>query len=159
MGQEIERKFLVLDNSWREQVIRHTRMCQGYLNDTQLSSVRVRIEGDKAYLNIKSATLGVFRKEFEYPIPVDEANEILRELAHKPLIEKTRYYLEYADHVWEVDVFEGDNAGLIVAEVELEHESESLEVPPWAGEEVSADPRYYNVCLVKHPFKDWNKKK
>jgi adenylate cyclase len=155
MAQEIERKFLVVDDSWREQVYRRARMRQGYLNDTQKSSVRVRVEGDNAYLNIKSATLGIQRTEYEYPIPVDEANEILSELAHKPLIEKTRHYVKYADHLWEVDVFEGDNKGLIVAEVELKHEDEAIELPPWVGEEVSADPRYYNVCLVKNPFKDW----
>ena len=159
MAQEIERKFLVLNDSWREHVFRQTRMRQGYLNDTQQSSVRVRVEGDKAFLNIKSATLGIFRKEYEYPIPVDDANEILSELARKPLIEKTRHYIKYVNHVWEVDVFEGDNHGLIVAEVELQHEGEDVDLPPWAGEEVSADPRYYNVCLVKHPFKDWPDRK
>ena len=155
MAQEIERKFLVTNDTWRENVFRQTRMCQGYLNDTKKSSVRVRVAGDKAYLNIKSATLGINRKEYEYPIPVADANEILSELAHKPLIEKTRHYVKFSDHVWEVDVFEGDNNGLIVAEVELGHEDEEFDLPPWAGEEVSADPRYYNVCLVKHPFKDW----
>jgi len=158
MAQEIERKFLVLNDSWREQVFRRTCMRQGYLNETQKSSVRVRVEGDNAYLNIKSATLGVFRKEYEYPIPVDEANEILSDLANKPLIEKTRHYVKFANHVWEVDVFEGENKGLIVAEVELAHEGEAVELPPWVGEEVSADPRYYNVCLVRHPFKDWTAK-
>jgi adenylate cyclase len=159
MAQEIERKFLVLGDAWRDQVLRQTRMRQGYLNESPMSSVRVRVEDDKAFLNIKSATLGVFRKEYEYPMPVDEANEILNDLAHKPLIEKTRHFVKYAGHVWEVDVFEGDNRGLIVAEVELDHEDEAVELPPWIGEEVSADPRYYNVCLVKHPFKDWTSKK
>jgi adenylate cyclase len=159
MAQEIERKYLVKNDSWRDQVFRHVYMRHGYLNDTQQSSVRVRVEGDKAYLNIKSATLGVFRKEYEYPIPVEEANEILTDLASKPLIEKTRHYINYAGHLWELDVFEGDNQGLIVAEVELDHEEEAIELPPWAGEEVSDDPRYYNVCLVKHPFKDWALKK
>ncbi|MCG6969258.1 MAG: CYTH domain-containing protein [Gammaproteobacteria bacterium] len=155
MANEIERKFLVTNDSWREQVFRQSKMCQGYLNDNQQSSVRVRVAGDQAYLNIKSATLGVFRKEYEYAIPADDAHEMLSEMAQKPLIEKTRYYVKYADHVWEVDVFEGDNAGLIVAEVELSREDEAFERPPWAGEEVSSDPRYYNVCLVKHPYKSW----
>ena len=155
MAEEIERKFLVTNDSWREHVIRHSKMRQGYLNDTKQSSVRVRVAGDKAYLNIKSATLGVYRKEYEYAIPVNDANEMLSELAQQPLIEKTRYYVKHADHLWEVDVFEGDNAGLVVAEVELDHEEEAFERPPWAGEEVSGDPRYYNVCLAKHPYKAW----
>jgi len=155
MAEEIERKFLVNDDSWREQVFRQSKMSQGYLNDTQQSSVRVRVAGDQGYLNIKSATLGVYRKEYEYAIPVEDANEILNELAQKPLIEKTRYYVKYAEHVWEVDVFEGDNAGLVVAEVELGSEDEPFERPPWIGEEVSGDPRYYNVCLAKHPYKSW----
>jgi adenylate cyclase len=157
MANEIERKFLVKDDSWREQVFRQSKMRQGYLNDCEQSSVRVRVAGEQAYLNIKSATLGVQRKEYEYVIPVDDANEMLSELAQKPLIEKTRYYIKHADHVWEVDVFEGDNAGLIVAEVELSREDELFERPTWAAEEVSSDPRYYNVCLAKHPYKEWAK--
>jgi adenylate cyclase len=157
MANEIERKFLVKDDSWREQVFRQSKMRQGYLNDCEQSSVRVRVAGEQAYLNIKSATLGVQRKEYEYAIPVDDANEMLSELAQKPLIEKTRYYIKHADHVWEVDVFEGDNAGLIVAEVELSREDELFERPTWAAEEVSSDPRYYNVCLAKHPYKEWAK--
>jgi adenylate cyclase len=155
MAVEIERKFLVNDDRWREQVFRHSKMRQGYLNDTKQSSVRVRVAGDTAYLNIKSATLGIYRKEYEYSIPVGDANEILSELAQKPLIEKTRYYVKNAGHVWEVDVFEGDNAGLVVAEIELSGEDEVFERPSWAGAEVSADPRYYNVCLAKHPYKTW----
>lgn len=155
MAEEIERKFLVNDDSWKEHVFRHRRMRQGYLNDAIQSSVRVRVAGDKAFLNIKSATLGIYRKEYEYSIPVDDANEILDQLAQKPLIEKERYYVKYADHVWEVDVFEGDNAGLVVAEVELNDQDETFERPPWVGEEVSEDPRYYNVCLVKRPYNTW----
>lgn len=155
MAEEIERKFLVKDDSWREHVVRQAKMRQGYLNSTEQSSVRVRVSGDSAYLNIKSATLGVYRKEYEYAIPVDDANEILSELAEKPLIEKTRYYVEHSGHLWEVDVFEGENAGLVVAEVELSHEEEPFELPPWAAEEVSHDARYYNVCLARQPYKSW----
>ena len=162
MAEEIERKFLVKDDGWRTHVERHSPMRQGYLNDAtrggNSSSVRVRVAGDKAYLNIKSATLGVYRKEYEYAIPVEDANEILNELAENPLIEKVRYYVRHAEHVWEVDVFEGDNAGLVVAEIELDREDEKFEMPPWAGEEVSGDPRYYNVCLAKHPYKEWHDK-
>jgi len=119
------------------------------------ASVRVRISGDKALLNIKSATLGIHRKEYEFPIGLPDATEILGELCDLPLIEKTRFYVPFAQHLWEIDVFEGDNAGLVVAEIELSHTDEEFERPDWLGEEVSADPRYYNVCLVKHPFKDW----
>ena len=155
MAVEIERKFLVNDDSWREQVLRSSKMQQGYLNEAKQSSVRVRVAGDKAYLNIKSATLGIYRKEYEYAIPVGDAQEILSELAQKPLIEKTRYYVENAGHLWEVDVFEGDNAGLVVAELELCDEDEAFERPSWVGAEVSGDQRYYNVCLAKHPFKSW----
>ena len=162
MAEEIERKFLVKNESWRDHVERHSRMRQGYLNDVvsggKQSSVRVRVAGDKAYLNIKSATLGVYRREYEYAIPVVDANEILNELAEKPLIEKVRYYVRNAAHLWEVDVFEGDNAGLVVAEIELDREDETFELPPWAGEEVSDDPRYYNVRLAKHPYKEWHNK-
>lgn len=156
MAEEIERKFLVLNDSWRKQVYRQSVMRQGYLSGSDKSSIRVRLADDKAYLNIKSATLGVYRKEYEYEIPVADANELLDQLCQGPLIEKTRYYVKYADHVWEVDVFAGDNAGLIVAEVELAHEQEEFAVPQWAGDEVSGDTRYYNVCLVKHPYKDWS---
>lgn len=158
MAEEIERKFLVKNDSWRTEVYRQSRMRQGYLNDTKKSSVRVRVAGEKAYLNIKSATLGVYRKEYEYEIPREDGNEILSTLAQGPLIEKVRYYVKHGRHVWEVDVFEGDNEGLVVAEVELSHEDEEFKKPAWAGEEVSGDTRYYNVCLVKHPFKQWSLK-
>lgn len=158
MAEEIERKFLVKNDAWRTEVYRQSRMRQGYLNDTEKSSVRVRVAGEKAYLNIKSATLGVYRKEYEYEIPLEDGNEILNTLARGPLIEKVRNYVKHGRHVWEVDVFEGDNQGLIVAEVELSHEDEEFKIPAWAGEEVSGDTRYYNVCLVKHPFKQWSAK-
>ncbi len=155
MAIEIERKFTVINDSWRDQVERSCRFRQGYLAGDKQASVRVRIEGDKANLNIKSATLGIFRKEFEYDIPLVDAIELLDQLCAKPLIEKTRHFLHFGGKEWEIDVFEGDNAGLIVAEVELTDENETVELPPWAGEDVSADVRYYNVSLVKHPYKDW----
>jgi adenylate cyclase len=156
MATEIERKFLLRDDSWRDgDIVKKTRYRQGYLTSGAASSVRVRISDHDAYLNIKSATLGIKRQEYEYPIPEADAREILDTLCHRPLIEKTRYYLNYQGHTWEVDVFEGDNEGLVVAEVEMESEDESFERPPWLGAEVSDDPRYYNTCLVSHPFKDW----
>lgn len=155
MATEIERKFLVRDDSWRAAVERSRPMRQGYLPGLETASVRVRLDGDRALLNIKSATLDVTRQEYEYPIPVADAEEILDTLCARPLIEKTRHFVPHAGHVWEVDVFSGDNAGLVVAEVELAHPDDAPELPPWVGEEVSADPRYYNVSLVRHPYKDW----
>jgi adenylate cyclase len=155
MAIEIERKFLVTGESWREAVTRSVRFRQGYVPTTDRASVRVRLEGDRARLNIKSATLDVTRLEFEYEIPVEEAEEMLERLCDKPLIEKTRHYVPHEGHVWEVDVFEGDNEGLVVAEIELSAVDEKFARPAWLGEEVSDDERYYNVCLVRHPFKEW----
>jgi adenylate cyclase len=155
MATEIERKFLVINDNWREQVDRSSVYRQGYLNDAEKCSVRVRVADDKAYLNIKSATLGIRRDEYEYAIPLEDGNELLNNFCQGALIEKTRYFVRHHDHVWEVDVFSGDNAGLVVAEVELDDENEAFVRPDWAGDDVSDDPRYYNVCLVKHPYKDW----
>jgi adenylate cyclase len=159
MPTEIERKFLVLSDAWRNEVKSSIVMRQGYLSESAAASVRVRIAGDKANLNIKSATLGVWRREYEYEIPVKEAEEILDHLCRKPMIEKTRHHVFYGDHLWEIDVFVGDNAGLIVAEIELKEETEPFERPEWLGKEVSHDHRYYNVCLVKHPYRDWKEDK
>jgi len=156
MAQEIERKFLVLNESWREDAGPGVYISQGYLGNAKGASVRVRVEGTRANINIKGATLGISRTEYEYPIPIGEALEMLKNLCLKPLIEKSRYKVKVGGHIWEVDLFEGDNAGLIVAEVELESEDQPFEKPAWAGDEVSDDPRYYNVCLVKHPYKDWH---
>ncbi len=155
MATEIERKFLLRDESWRDIANSGTRFRQGYLIGAERASVRVRIEGEQANLNIKSATLGIHRQEFEYPIPLEEAEELLDTLCEQPQIIKTRYLVPYGEHTWEIDVFDGDNVGLVVAEVELAAEDEAFERPSWIGEEVSGDTRYYNVCLVKHPYKDW----
>ena len=155
MAQEIERKFLLSSDAWRAQAKPGVYMSQGYMGDAKRASVRVRIEGDQANINFKSATLGISRLEYEYSIPRDEALEMLENLCEKPLIEKTRYKVEVGEHTWEVDVFEGDNKGLVVAEVELTHEDQIFVKPDWAGDEVSMDTRDYNVCLVKHPYKDW----
>ncbi|WP_455216663.1 CYTH domain-containing protein [Kaarinaea lacus] len=155
MATEIERKFLLRDDSWRKEVNQGDRIRQGYLAGSEKSSIRVRISGNKANINIKSATLGMTRQEYEYDIPLPEANEILDTLCEGPLIEKTRYHVQHGDHLWEVDEFYGDNQGLVVAEIELNNLDEHFERPDWLGEEVSDDTRYYNVCLVKHPFKDW----
>ena len=155
MAQEIEHKFLVRDDSWRKEVYRFVPLRQGYLVSDPVRSVRIRITADKPYLNIKSGALGVSRSEYEYEIPLPDAREILEQLCSKPLLEKTRHFVRYGDHVWEIDVFEGDNAGLVVAEVELAALGESFARPPWLGEEVSHDPRYYNSELAKHPYKEW----
>lgn len=155
MGTEIERKFLLRHDGWRAQIRATEWMRQGYLHTNLLSSVRVRISGEHAFLNIKSATLDVSRLEYEYAIPVTDAAEILDRLCEKPLIEKRRHAVVVGKHLWEIDEFEGDNAGLIVAEIELQHAEEIFERPDWLGEEVSHDPRYYNVCLVKHPYSKW----
>ncbi len=160
MPREIERKFLVRGDGWRRHVVRSLPIVQGYLTrmgfpDCTRSSVRVRISGERAWLNIKRAEIGVSRLEFQYPVPVNEAREMLDALAMGALIEKIRHEVPVGNHVWEVDVFEGENAGLIVAEIELAHEDEPFERPEWIGEEVSHDPRYYNTSLVEHPFSRW----
>lgn len=155
MAKEIERKFLLSSDIWRETADPGIRYRQGYLANSTTCSVRVRVAGDKAHLNLKSMTLGVSRTEFDYPIPAEDAQVMLETLCVKPLIEKTRYLVRYGSHTWEIDEFEGENAGLVVAEIELASEDEAFQRPPWLGEEVSHDPRYYNVCLVKHPYKSW----
>lgn len=154
MGIEIERKFLVCNDDWRHHADAGTRYEQGYLSSNRDCSVRVRIEGEQARLNIKSATLGIIRQEFEYSIPIDEARELLDSFCPNTVY-KTRYLVQHADKTWEVDVFEKDNAGLVVAEVELEDENERIKLPEWAGEEVSGDPRYYNTELARHPYTRW----
>lgn len=156
MAQEIERKFLVKNDDWRENADGGLAMVQAYLQSGEKSSIRIRLAGDRAWLNIKSATLGISRSEYEYTVPLDDAKEMLTNLCDGPVISKTRYHVSVAQHVWEVDVFDGDNRGLVVAEIELSSEDESFEMPGWAGDDVSLDTRYYNVCLAKHPYKDWS---
>lgn len=155
MPLEIERKFLVLSEDWRVLAHDAQRLRQGYLNDEFRCSVRVRTSADRAWLNIKGVTVGAQREEFEYEIPIADAHRMLDTLSHKPLIEKVRYFVDVGQHTWEVDVFEGDNAGLTVAEIELGHPDEAFERPAWLGAEVTHDIRYYNTSLSRHPFKDW----
>lgn len=155
MPIEIERKFLVRNDNWWSSVSHSTQIRQAYLAPPTKASVRIRLEGENANINIKSATLGMQRMEYEYPIPVDEATEMLDNLCEKPQISKNRHRVEHAGHVWEIDEFFGDNAGLIVAEIELSSTDETFEHPDWLGREVTEDKRYYNVNLVKHPYKDW----
>jgi len=155
MATEIERKYLVLSDDWRARVHRKVRYLQGYLATTSHGSVRVRIGGDSAFLNVKGATVGASRLEFEYPIPVEDAEVMLRELCAGSVVEKTRYFVPHGGREWEVDVFEGDNVGLVVAEIELDDEAEIVALPDWAGEEVTDDVRYYNSNLAVTPFSDW----
>ena len=155
MATEIERKYLVRGDAWRARAGRQLRYRQGYLANTRHCSVRVRVGGNAAHLNIKSATVGVSRLEFEYPVPLEDAEIMLRELCHGSIIEKTRYFVRHLDQDWEVDVFEGDNAGLVVAEIEFEDEAQTVTLPDWAGEEVSHDVRYYNSNLAVAPFSKW----
>lgn len=155
MPIEIERKFLLANNNWRDEVIRSSRIRQGYMGKIDKASVRIRVQGDKANINIKSATLDMRRMEYEYEIPLDEAEEMLDQLCDQPQVDKTRYFVEFGSHLWEIDEFYGENEGLFVAEVELGSEDEVFEKPEWLGQEVTEDPRYYNVNLIKHPFKAW----
>lgn len=157
MAQEIERKFLVEGDGWRKAVIGEHRLVQGYLAHNERSAIRVRIKDQKALLTIKSAVSGITRAEFEYEIPMADAEVLLHQLARQPLIDKTRYLVRVGDHTWELDLFRGDNEGLVMAEIELESADESFEIPNWAGREVSDDRRYYNANLAEHPFKAWGK--
>lgn len=155
MGIEIERKFLVKNELWRPEVTSFTLLRQGYLTSQNNAAVRVRVAGEHAFINIKSTTAGLQRTEFEYQIPLADAEAILDCLALRPLIEKTRHKIIHGQHTWELDVFANDNQGLVMAEVELASTDESFLLPPWAGQEVTGDPRYYNANLVKHPFTTW----
>ena len=153
MGIEIERKFLLAGDDWRalgEPVL----LRQGYLSAQRERVVRVRIEGDGAYLTIKGASTGATRGEWEYPIPLDDAAALLA-LCEQPLVEKFRSRIAFAGNVWEVDEFLGANQGLLVAEIELASEEQPFDRPAWIGREVTDDARYYNSSLVRHPFSSW----
>ena len=161
MGIEIERKFLVTGDGWRVAAHEVVPMAQGYINDqaamdsgAQKASVRVRIQGDQAYLNLKSRELGHTRQEFDYPIPVADARALLA-LCVGGLIDKRRHLVRHGGHLWEVDEFLGDNAGLVVAEIELDDAGEAFERPDWLGAEVTDDARYYNLALASRPYRDW----
>ncbi len=154
MAQEIERKYLVDVARWKPSDAGEL-LVQGYLSSVAERTVRARIAGDHATLTIKGLTKGVTRAEFEYAIPVADATIILRDLCERPLIEKRRHRELVAGKTWEVDVFAGDNLGLVVAELELASEAETFELPPWVLDEVSHDPRYYNANLLKAPYTTW----
>ena len=155
MFQEIERKFLV-KGDFRKEVFQSTEIKQGYLCRDNGMTVRVRLKGDKGYLTIKGKRTGISRFEWEKEIAVDEALALL-EQTDSSLIEKTRYLVKNTDgkHTWEVDVFHGDNEGLVIAEIELSDENEPFDTPDWLGREVTDDKRYYNAQLLKNPYKNW----
>ena len=153
---EIERKFLVKDNAYVENAFRKRHIVQGYICSDAQRSVRIRICEDEAFLTIKSATndRGWSRYEFEQPLQMNDANELIK-LCQPGWIEKIRFEVRFGHHTWEVDVFQGENEGLIVAEIELTSEDEVFELPEWIGQEVSGDPKYYNVMLAKRPYSKW----
>ena len=161
MGIEIERKFLLAGDGWRAAAVKSVRMAQGYINDMaalregrQNASVRVRIAGDAAFLNLKSRELGSTRQEFDYPIPVADAEALLA-LCVGGRIEKTRHHVERGPHVFEIDEFAGDNQGLVVAELELDDADEAFERPAWLGREITGEVRWFNLALAERPYAAW----
>ena len=154
MSREIERKFLLRDDRWRA-LGQGVTMRQGYLSTDPDRVVRVRIAGDAAFLTIKSRMVGVTRGEWEYPLPLDEAQTLLASVCLQPIIDKLRYRIAHAGMVWEVDEFFGENAGLIVAEIELAAEDQAFDKPDWIGAEVTHDARYFNSNLLRLPYVNW----
>ncbi|MCI0513595.1 CYTH domain-containing protein [candidate division KSB1 bacterium] len=154
MGKEIERKFLVPGDAWRK-LATGTHYRQGYLSTVKERTVRVRTIDAQGFLTIKGISIGATRREYEYEIPVRDANAMLDLLCERPLIEKFRYKIVDHGHTWEVDEFEGENQGLIVAEIELSAENESFNIPEWIGKEVTGDPKYFNSNLIKNPYSRW----
>ncbi|HSQ35309.1 MAG TPA: CYTH domain-containing protein [Candidatus Binatia bacterium] len=154
MGKEIERKFLVRGDNWKI-AVQGIVYRQGYLSSLKERVVRVRTIEKKGFLTVKGITKGVSRSEFEYQIPVEDADAMLDDICEKPLIEKKRYKIPVNGLVFEVDEFFGANEGLVVAEVELKDEKQKIDLPDWIGAEVSGDPRYFNSNLIRHPFSKW----
>jgi CYTH domain-containing protein len=155
MAQEIERKFLVKEDSWRVSAGSGKPYLQGYLSLDRERVVRVRVKDGRGFLTVKGKREGISAPEYEYPIPVSEAEEMLQKLCLRPLIEKQRFELRFGGLLWEIDEFRGENQGLIVAEVELDSEDQAVTLPPWVGLEVSHDKRYANASLVQSPFTRW----
>lgn len=154
MAEEIERKFLVTGDDWRTEGV-GIPYTQGYLSRDPERVVRIRRAGERAFLTVKGLTRGISRSEFEYPIPLADF-AAMRELCDGPVVEKIRTVVDFSGKRWEVDEFQGANAGLIVAEIELAREDETFPLPPWVGKEVSDDPRYSNVRLASEPFTTWS---
>ncbi len=156
MAHEIERKFLVNVARWKPDPAGGVRYRQGYLSTDPDRVVRIRVAGPKAFLTIKGRTAGISRLEFEYPIPMADADAMLDAVCLRPLVEKVRYRETHEGRVWEIDVFAGENAGLVMAEVELPSADAVVALPEWVGREVSDDPRYFNSNLIKHPYSVWS---
>ena len=154
MGIEIEKKFLLKGGEWKQLAV-GIAYRQGYLNSVKERTVRVRTINDKGFLTIKGVSVGATRLEYEYEIPLEDAQALLNELCEKPLIEKNRYKVDFGGFTWEIDEFFGQNDGLIVAEIELESEDQSFDKPQWVGEEVTGDSRYFNSNLIKNPYSQW----
>jgi adenylate cyclase len=154
MGVEIERKFLVRGERWKV-AGKGMLLRQGYLCSDPERVVRVRIEGEHATLTIKGKNRGATRSEWEYPIPREDAQHLLDALCERPLIEKVRHRIAHAGMLWEIDEFLGENAGLVVAEIELTSEDQAFARPNWLGEEVTHDARYFNANLLRHPYSAW----
>lgn len=142
---EIERKFLVINNEYRTENVSHIR--QGYVCSEKNRVVRVRIRDNRAFLTLKNAMIGFARNEYEYEIPVEEAEEMLETMCRKPIIDKHRYLYKHNGHTWEIDEFHGRNEGLVIAEIELEHVDDTFEIPPFIGREVTGEVQYYNANL------------
>ncbi|MFH2058707.1 MAG: CYTH domain-containing protein [Pseudomonadota bacterium] len=154
MADEIEKKFL-LKYIPNPLMINGTRIIQGYMVNQKQMVVRIRLSGENAFLTIKGKTVNASRKEYEYSVPQEDARQMLNLFCEKPFVEKIRYHIEHAGFEWVVDQFSGDNAGLIVAEIELDDIDQTFQKPDWIGKEVTHDPRYYNSNLVKAPFSTW----
>jgi len=157
MAVEIERKFLLVSDAWRKDVEKSLNMRQGYLSRDAQSSVRIRICDEGGDINVKSTRDGIYRLEYEYAVPLADAEELLARVAHRPLIEKTRHIVNFGGHCWEIDEFHGENADLIVAEIKLKSVDEVFPRPAWLGREISTDARYYNSNLSKLPYCYWAK--
>lgn len=157
---EIEHKFLVKNDDWRASASEGIRYMQGYIRTVNKVAVRIRIAGEKGYFAIKGPNkgeVGISRTEIEHEIPLDEAQTMIEEFVDSPLIDKIRYIVVHCGKIWEIDVFSGENEGLVIAEIELHEEHEKFEIPSWAGTCISRDPRYGNYSLAKTPFKNWEK--
>lgn len=154
MGLEIERKFLLKDDTWKAEADNGLEIKQGYLSSVIERTVRVRVIGEKGMLTVKGKNHNLTRNEFEYEIPFNEAI-LLLDLCETPIIEKKRYLVKRGSLVWEIDIFEGENEGLKVAEVELDSETQSFKLPDWLGNEVSQESKYFNSALIANPFKNW----
>ncbi len=154
VGIEIERKFLVTGDEWRHGAV-GTPYRQGYLLADRDRTVRVRTAGTRGYLTVKGAGTGLCRPEFEYQIPLADAEEMLATLCQGSVVEKVRYCLDFAGHLWEIDEFGGDNRGLLLAEIELQHEDQPFARPPWIGREVTGVSRYHNAFLSRQPYRTW----